>query len=342
MGTALSFFNSLVSMTSSYQSNHDELFRRLDDQMRSYRKTMTQPNEYSNKKLVSKAEIKQASQFLHTQHNRLSNIESSFPQLVDLLLEKDQDKLSLNTLSNQMRHLHSLHAKQILHIESLLVSQFGYQNSYLKEDTNTSSVIQQHQKTKLNQMLLQTRTRNEEIYFEQDIVGGPLSRLSEATYETDATVTPMSMSLNSVGLSLSGNPYSGSRRKRTPGGSFISIREHDDENSHGGGMKLEQELDMETEERGTPPKSSFQKDDLPKTPNLKELQLRYVNSLIHGLFQKFLLILYLVMLPLASLRRVLHLHLYQIVLWIVWKTLRMKTKFQKMGPFTLHLMTVLI
>ena len=40
-------------------------------------------------------------------------------------------------LSNHLRHLHSLHAKQILHIESTLVNQFGYVTASLRSQDDT-------------------------------------------------------------------------------------------------------------------------------------------------------------------------------------------------------------
>ena len=109
-------------------------------------------NSNINNNLI-KSHVVQASKFLQSLHQKLYTAESSLVTLVDSLilleggLENKENvgdcgqeeevqrsfngrenfhKMQLSDLSKQLRYMHALHAKQILHVESLLVSQYGY------------------------------------------------------------------------------------------------------------------------------------------------------------------------------------------------------------------------
>jgi len=162
---------------------------------------------------IDASDIVQASAFLQSQHDKLSRIESSLPSLVDLLLDLDnvnaddqqsnqqfKNKLSLTELSSRLRHLHSCHAKQILHIESTLVSQYGYITTSLQDtsDSNNPNLISNSNDLNhhgCDSPLALWKPEQEQLN-QLTPLHAPLSRLSEVTLETDGG-TPGSTLLGS-------------------------------------------------------------------------------------------------------------------------------------------------
>ena len=106
-----------------------------------------------------KSHVLQASAFLQAQNDKLSSIESSLPPLVDMLLGEckssnhynrrdmpksksksksksvsNHNKRSMSELASTCLYLHSMQAKQLLHLESTLVHGYGYIPASQRED----------------------------------------------------------------------------------------------------------------------------------------------------------------------------------------------------------------
>lgn len=208
-------------------------------------------------KYTCKAHIVDASKLLQGMHERLSSAESSLVPLVDLFLDVEEEeegrgggcsdeggaepetslqrshngyrkvhKLQLLDLSRQLRCLHALHAKQILHIESLLVSQHGYITSSQQEEENDDYPLMgsgpgpsagqaNDANSSSSPLSLFQQIHDQENMFQPTQLHGPLPRLSEVTMETDGG-TPLSMMMSGrQGLENTVTPLSARPKNNT-------------------------------------------------------------------------------------------------------------------------------
>ena len=98
---------------------------------------------------IKKEDVMEAGKFLQNQQQKLSQMESSLPPLVDMLLGNGSKngmqtannvRMNMADLASTCRHLHALQAKQLLHLESTLVAEYGYVTaSQMREEEDENS-----------------------------------------------------------------------------------------------------------------------------------------------------------------------------------------------------------